>query len=49
MRFLIESGTRVDIFIVGAVWVATAAELKGVYPQPSLKVVLRAPELRDVE
>ena len=45
MTFPIESGTRADIFFVGAVWAATAVELKGVYPQPSLKVVPRAPEL----
>ena len=45
MRFLIESGTRANIFFVGVVWVATAVELEGVYPQPSLKVVPRAPKL----
>ena len=45
MRFLIESRTRADIFFVGAVLVATAVELEGVYPQPSLKVVPRAQEL----
>ena len=45
MRFLIESGTRADIFFVGDVWTAIAVELEGVYPQPSLKVVPQAPEL----
>ena len=45
MRFLIESGTRADIFFVGDMWAATAVELKGVYTLLSPKLIPGRPGL----
>ena len=41
IRFLTESGTGDDVFLVGD----ACDELKGVKPQSSLKVVPRGPKL----